>query len=378
MSSLPELLSSWALGISPSPTLAIDAKAKAMLAAGENVCSFAAGEPDFDTPSHIKDAAIAALRAGKTKYAATPGIEPLREAIAARYASDYGLKVAPSQVVVSPGGKFSCYLAVLAVCSPGDEVVIPAPYWVSYPEMVKLAGAVPKPVLAGDATGFRITAAQLEAAITKKTKLLILNSPSNPTGAVYPRAELEAIVGVALKHNLYILSDEIYEHLLYDGVRHVTPASLGREAEARTIVVSGFSKTYAMTGWRLGTLVAPPRIAKAVGELQSQMAHQRYQLCPIRRAGRAQGEGAHASGPADHARRFRPPQEIPPCRTRKNTGRPLRPGPGGVLPLSEHLQFRDQLPGLLRAAAAGREGGGRSGQRIRRRGIRPIELRNQR
>jgi aspartate aminotransferase len=267
-----EPLSSWALGISPSPTLAIDAKAKAMLAAGENVCSFAAGEPDFDTPSHIKEAAIAALRAGKTKYVAAAGIEPPREAIAAKYASDYGLKVAPSQVVVSPGGKFSCYLAVLAVCSPGDEVVIPAPYWVSYPEMVKLAGAVPKPVLAGDSSGFRMSAAQLEAAITRKTKLLILNTPSNPTGAVYPRAELEAIVAIALKHNLIILSDEIYEHLVYDGAQHVTPASFSREAEARTIVVSGFSKTYSMTGWRLGTLVAPPRIAKAVADLQSQMA----------------------------------------------------------------------------------------------------------
>ena len=272
MSSSPKSLSSWALGISPSPTLAIDAKAKAMQAAGEDVCSFAAGEPDFDTPPHIKEAAIAALRAGQTKYAATAGIEPLRAAIAAKYASDYGLKFAPSQVVVSPGGKFSCYVAILAVCSPGDEVVIPAPYWVSYPEMVKLAGAVPKPVLAGDATGFRITAAQLEAAVTPKTKLLILNSPSNPTGAFYPRAELEAIVAVALRHNLYIVSDEIYEHLVYDGARHFTPAGFSPEAGARTMIVSGFSKTYSMTGWRLGTLVAPPPIAKAVGELQSQMS----------------------------------------------------------------------------------------------------------
>ena len=165
-----------------------------MQAAGEDVCSFAAGEPDFDTPAHIKKAAIAALESGKTKYAATAGIEPLRQAIAESYQTHYGLKVAAGQVVVSPGGKFSCYLAILAVCSPGDEVVIPAPYWVSYPEMVKLAGAVPKFVLAGDATGFRLTPAQLEAAITPKTKLLILNSPSNPTGAVYTRPEMEAIV----------------------------------------------------------------------------------------------------------------------------------------------------------------------------------------
>ena len=272
MNNLPAPLSTWARNVSPSPTLAIDAKAKALLAAGEDVCGFAAGEPDFDTPDHIKEACIAALKAGKTKYAPTPGIEPLRQAIADKYAADYGLKVAPSQVVVSPGGKFSCYLGVLSVCSPGDEVIIPAPYWVSYPEMVKLAGATPKFVLADDSTGFRLTPAQLEAAITPKTKLLILTSPSNPTGAVYSRAEMEAIVAVAMKHNLYIMSDEIYEHLVYDGVQHVAPATFGKDVEARTIIVSGFSKPYAMTGWRLGTLVAPAPIAKAVAELQSQMS----------------------------------------------------------------------------------------------------------
>ena len=272
MNNLPAPLSTWARNVSPSPTLAIDAKAKALLAAGEDVCGFAAGEPDFDTPDHIKEACIAALKAGKTKYAPTPGIEPLRQAIADKYAADYGLKVAPSQVVVSPGGKFSYYLGMLSVCSPSDEVIIPAPYWVSYPEMVKLAGATPKFVLADDSTGFRLTPSQLEAAITPKTKLLILTSPSNPTGAVYSRAEMEAIVAVAMKHNLYIMSDEIYEHLVYDGVQHVAPATFGKDVEARTIIVSGFSKPYAMTGWRLGTLVAPAPIAKAVAELQSQMS----------------------------------------------------------------------------------------------------------
>jgi len=271
MSSQPLPLSSWAQNIAPSPTLAVDAKAKALKAAGEDVCGFAAGEPDFDTPDHIKEACIAALRSGKTKYAPTPGIEELRVAIAESYAAEYALKVAPSQVVVSPGGKFSCYLAILAVCSPGDEVIIPAPYWVSYPEMAKLAGAVPKFILADDRTGFKLTPAQLESAITPKSRLLVLNSPSNPTGAVYTRAEMEAIVAVALKHNLYILSDEIYEHLVYDGHRHVAPATFSKEVEARTIIVSGFAKTYSMTGWRLGTLVAPPPIAKAVAELQSQM-----------------------------------------------------------------------------------------------------------
>lgn len=272
MSTQPLPLSSWAQNIAPSPTLAVDAKAKALKAAGEDVCGFAAGEPDFDTPEHIKEACAAALKAGKTKYAPTPGNEDLRGAIAEKYATDYGLKITPAQIVVSPGGKFSCYLAVLAVCSSGDEVIIPAPYWVSYPEMVKLAGGTPKFVLADDRTGFKLTPAQLEAAITPKTKLLILNSPSNPTGAMYTRAEMEALVAVAVKHNLYIMSDEIYEHLVYDNNKHVAVATLSKEAEARTITVSGFSKTYSMTGWRIGTLVAPPPIAKAVGELQSQMS----------------------------------------------------------------------------------------------------------
>jgi len=271
MSTSPLPLSTWAQNIAPSPTLAIDAKAKALKGFGEDVCSFAAGEPDFDTPDFIKEACAAALLAGKTKYAPTPGIDELRSALADKYATSYGLKIAPAQVVVSPGGKFSCYLAILAVCSPGDEVIIPAPYWVSYPEMVKLAGAVPRAVLASDATGFKLTPAQLEAAITPRTKLVILNSPSNPTGAVYTRAELEALTAVALKRNLYILSDEIYEHLIYDGAQPTCLATLGPDAAARTIVVSGFSKTYSMTGWRLGTLVAAAPIAKAVAELQSQM-----------------------------------------------------------------------------------------------------------
>lgn len=272
MSNPPAPLSIWARNVSPSPTLAVDAKAKALLAAGEDVCGFAAGEPDFDTPEHIKEACIAALRAGKTKYAPTPGIEPLRQAIVERYAVEYGLKATPAQVVVSPGGKFNCYLGVLATCSPGDEVIVPAPYWVSYPEMVKLAGATPIFVLADDKTGFRLTPAMVEGAITPRTRMLILNSPSNPTGAVYTRAELEALVAVAVRHNLYILSDEMYEHLIYDGAKPTCVATLSKEAEARTITVAGFSKTYAMTGWRIGTTLAPLPIAKAIAELQSQMS----------------------------------------------------------------------------------------------------------
>ena len=271
MSQASAPLSSWASNVSPSPTLAVDAKAKALKAAGEDVCGFAAGEPDFDTPEHIKAAAVKALAEGKTKYAPTPGIPPLREALADKYTRVYGLDTKPGQVVVSPGGKFSCYLTCLAICSPGDEVIVPAPYWVSYPEMVKLAGATPRVVLATDKTGFKLTPGMLESAITPRSKLLILNSPSNPTGAVYTREELAAITEVAVKHNLYIMSDEIYEHLLYDGVTHVSPASFSAEARERTIIVSGFAKTFAMTGWRLGTMVAPEPVAKAVAKLQSQM-----------------------------------------------------------------------------------------------------------
>jgi len=270
--STPLPLSSWAKNISPSPTLAIDAKAKALQAAGEDVCSFAAGEPDFDTPQFIKDAAIAALESGKTKYAPTPGIEPLRQAIADRYLTEYGYKITSGQVVVSPGGKYSCYLAILATCSPGDEAIVPAPYWVSYPEMIKLAGATPKFVLCDDRAGFKLTPALLAAAITPRTKLVILNSPSNPTGAIYSRAELSALAEVAVRHNLYVLADEMYEHLIYDGHEPVNFATLSTAVAERTITVAGFSKTYAMTGWRLGTLVAPLPIAKACSELQSQMS----------------------------------------------------------------------------------------------------------
>lgn len=266
-----QLLSVWAQNIAPSPTLAVDAKAKALKAAGEDVCGFGAGEPDFDTPEFIKEAAIQALRDGKTKYAPAAGIQELRVALAEKFVRENGIdRVDPSQVIVSPGGKFSCYLAILSVCGPGDEVIVPAPYWVSYPEMVKLAGATPKILFAGDDNGFKVTAEQFRAAITPKTKLFILNSPSNPTGAVYDRKELEEIVAVALENNVLLMSDEIYEHLLYDGAKHHSPASFSPEAAAITITTGGFSKSFAMTGWRLGTLIAPPAIARAIADLQSQ------------------------------------------------------------------------------------------------------------
>ncbi len=222
MSQSPAPLSSWARQVAPSPTLAVDAKAKALQAAGEDVCGFAAGEPDFDTPEHIKEACIAALRGGKTKYAPTPGIEPLRAAIAERYFTDYGHKVVAGQVVVSPGGKFSCYLGVMATCSPGDEVIVPAPFWVSYPEMVKLAGAVPRLVLADDRTGFKLTPAQLEAAITPRTKLLILNSPSNPTGCrLHPRGARRARRHRGGAQSLHPLRRDVRAPHLRRGAGHV-------------------------------------------------------------------------------------------------------------------------------------------------------------
>jgi aspartate aminotransferase len=264
-------LSSWASNIAPSPTLAVDAKAKELKAAGEDVCGFGAGEPDFDTPEFIKAACIQAIQQGKTKYAPAAGIPALREALADKYRNGNGVTgVTAAQVVVSPGGKYSCLLAIQAVVSPGDEVIIPAPYWVSYPEMVKLAGGIPKFIFAGIDASFKITPAQLRAAITPKTRMVVLNSPSNPTGTVYTVAELQALVEVALEAGIYIMSDEIYEYLLYDGVQHVSPASFSKEAANSVITVSGFSKTFSMTGWRLGTLMAPLAIAKAVANIQSQ------------------------------------------------------------------------------------------------------------
>lgn len=267
----PTKLSIWASNIAPSPTLAVDAKAKELKAAGLDVCGFGAGEPDFDTPDFIKEACIDALNAGKTKYAPAAGVPALRDALAEKYRNDNGIAgVTSQQIVVSPGGKYSCMLAIQAVVSPGDEVIIPAPYWVSYPEMVKLAGGVPKVIFAGMEADFKISPDQLRAAISDKTRLVILNSPSNPTGAIYSREEMTALVEIALEAGIYIMSDEIYEYLLYDGVQHVSPASFSSEAAASVITVAGFSKTFSMTGWRLGTLMAPAPIAKAVASLQSQ------------------------------------------------------------------------------------------------------------
>ncbi len=264
-------LSSWVSNIAPSPTLAVDAKAKALAAAGEDVCGFGAGEPDFDTPEFIKQAAIKALLEGKTKYSPVAGIQPLRDALAQKYREENKIEgVTAEQIIISSGGKYSCQLTMQALCSPGDEVIIPTPYWVSYPEMAKLCGAVPKYVEGREENAFKITPEQLKAAITPKTRLLVLCSPSNPTGSIYTRKELESLVAVALAADIYIMSDEIYEYLTYDGAVSVSPASFSAEAANRVVTVGGFSKTYAMTGWRLGTIMAPKPIATAITNLQSQ------------------------------------------------------------------------------------------------------------
>jgi aspartate aminotransferase len=255
--------------LTPSLTLSIDSKAKAMKAEGIDVCSFGAGEPDFDTPDHIKAAAMASLDGGFTKYTPSSGIPELRQAISDKFKADNQVEYKPSQIVVSNGAKHSCYNAILAICQPGDEVIIPAPYWLSYPEMVRLAGAEPVFVQTKEENNWKMTPEEFESAMTPRTKMVIINSPGNPTGSVYNRQELEALVEIASTEDICILSDEIYEKLTYDGAEHVSVASLSKTAYDLTITINGFSKAYAMTGWRLGYLGAPEAIAKAIDAIQS-------------------------------------------------------------------------------------------------------------
>jgi aspartate aminotransferase len=252
-----------------SLTLVIDSKAKEMKAKGEDVVGFGAGEPDFDTPQHIKDAAAAALAAGFTKYTPSSGIPELRQAIADKFLRENGLTYKPSQIIVSNGGKHSCYNVILATCQEGDEVIIPAPYWLSYPEMVKLAAATPVILETTDQTEFKVTPAQLRAAITPRTRLFILNSPSNPTGSVYTPDEIKALGDICVEKGVLIMSDEIYEHLTYDGAQVKSVASFSKAHYDHTIIVHGFAKAWSMTGWRLGFLAAPEPIAKAIDAIQS-------------------------------------------------------------------------------------------------------------
>ena len=286
-------ISKRAASLTPSLTLAIDSKAKAMKAAGEDVVGFGAGEPDFDTPQHIKDAAAKALPAGFTKYTPASGIPELRQAIADKFQRENGLSYKPTQIIVSCGGKHSCFNTVLATCEDGDEVIIPAPYWLSYPEMVKLAGAAPIVLETSDKTEFKVTPDQLRAAITPRTRLFILNSPSNPTGSVYTPEEIKALGDVCVEKNVLIMSDEIYEHLLYDDAKHKSVASFSQAHYEHTILVHGFAKAWSMTGWRLGFLAAPEPIAKAINAIQSHSTSNATSFAQ-------KGAVAALTGPQDH------------------------------------------------------------------------------
>jgi aspartate aminotransferase len=286
-------ISQAAASLSPSLTLAIDAKAKAMKAEGQDVVGFGAGEPDFDTPDHIKMAAIKALADGFTKYTPSSGIPELRQAIADKFKRENGLTFKPSQIIVSNGGKHSCYNVIMATCQAGDEVIIPSPYWLSYPEMVKMAGAKPVILPTTDQTEFKVTPAQLRAAITAHTRLFILNSPSNPTGSVYTPEEVKALGDVCVEKGVLIMSDEIYEHLTYDGAVVKSVASFSPAHQEHTIIVHGFAKAWSMTGWRLGFLAAPEPIAKAIDAVQSHSTSN-----PTSFAQR--GAVAALNGPQDH------------------------------------------------------------------------------
>src|SRR5512142_2908586 len=286
-------ISQRAASLTPSLTLAIDSKAKQMKAEGQDVVGFGAGEPDFDTPQHIKDAAAKALAAGFTKYTPAAGIPELRKAIAEKHQRENGLTYKPSQIIVSCGGKHSCFNVIFATCEEGDEVIIPAPYWLSYPEMVKMAGAKPVIIETTDKTEFKLTPEALRRAITPRTRLLVFNSPSNPTGSVYTPEEAKAIGDVCVEKNVMMMSDEIYEHLLYDGAQHKSMASFSPAHFEHTIIVHGFAKAWSMTGWRLGWCAAPEPIAKAIDAVQSHSTSNPTSFAQ-------KGAVAALKGPQDH------------------------------------------------------------------------------
>jgi len=263
-------ISTRAASVSPSATLAVDAKAKALQAAGEKVVGFGAGEPDFPTPEHIVEAAVVACRQpANHRYTPTAGLPELREAIATKTKRDSGLEVTASQVLVTNGGKQAVANAFAVLCDPGDEVLVPAPYWTTYPESIALAGGVPVAVGADEASGFRVTLDQLEAAVNERTKALLFVSPSNPTGAVYPRAEIEAIGRWAVERGIWVVTDEIYEHLVYGDAEHHSMPVLVPELAERCLVVNGVAKTYAMTGWRVGWMLGPTDAVVAATNIQS-------------------------------------------------------------------------------------------------------------
>ncbi len=263
-------LSSRVQAIKPSPTLAITAKAKLLQAEGIDVVNFGAGEPDFDTPNNIKAAGIKAIEDGFTNYTAVPGIPQLRQAISAKLKRENNLDYAENEIVVSCGGKHSFYNLAQALLDPGDEVIIPAPYWVSYPPMISLAGGVPVVLATSQDEGFKLTPERLQAAITPETRAVIINSPSNPTGAAYSEDELRALAEVVVKNNILLISDEIYEHIIYDGFKQFSPAQLSPEIKNHCIILNGVSKSYSMTGWRIGFTAGPTPLIAAMTKIQSQ------------------------------------------------------------------------------------------------------------
>ena len=265
-------LSRKALQVSASPTLAIDAKFKAMKAEGIDVIGFGCGEPDFDTPDNIKAAAIKAIEEGQTKYTPASGTLALKQAVCDKLKRDNGLDYKPSNIVVSNGAKHSLLNAFNAIINPGDEIIVPAPYWVSYTEMIKMADGVPVIIETKEEDDFKFTAQQLRDAITPKTKALVLNSPSNPTGMLYGEAELREIAEIAVENDIFVVADEIYEKLIYDGKQHVSIASFNEEIKDRTIIINGVSKSYAMTGWRIGFTAANEAVTKAMANMQSHAA----------------------------------------------------------------------------------------------------------
>ena len=262
-------LSARARGIQPSVTITIDARAKELKAAGEHVINLSAGEPDFPTPEFVKRAGIAAIEANFTRYTPAAGIRELRRAIADKHRRDNGVEYAEDEIVVSSGGKHALFNAFMAICDPGDQVIIPAPYWVSYPEMVRLAGGEPVIVPTEPDTGFKLTPEALRRALGPRSRAVIINSPNNPTGAVYTREELDALAAVAAEAGLWIVTDELYEHLIYEG-EHVSIAALRPDYRERTILINGVSKAYAMTGWRIGWSAAPRALSRAIAAIQSQ------------------------------------------------------------------------------------------------------------
>ena len=292
--------------LAPSSTLAVQAKAKELRARGIDVISFGAGEPDFDTPQRIKDAAVEALRRGQTKYTEVGGIPELRAAVGAKLKRDNGLDYEPADVLISCGAKHTLFNVAVALLNPGDEVLVPSPYWVSYPEQARLVGGVPVPVPTAEATGFDLDPDRLRAAVTARTKVIVLNSPNNPTGAVFSRETVEAVARLAVERGLWVVSDECYEALTFEG-RHFSIASLGPEIKARTLVINTCSKAYAMTGWRIGYAAGPRELIRAMTDVQSQVTSNPSsiaQWAAVEALSGPQDEVAKMAGEFDRRRRL--------------------------------------------------------------------------